>query len=144
MIPYQDYKIYTIRDAAILTNSYVAGTVLGAFTQSATTGAVTDDGQAYMHNQLEVLVDFTIGSLTTGEIKIEFSTDNTNWYQETYDDIAAATGVITERQVARRFSATGKYRIAIPIKDRYIRVSAIGNGTVTSSSMAITGVIGTV
>lgn len=114
----------TIRSAAILTTSYVAGTVL-----SDCTG----------YNQLVLYVAFTIGSLTDAQIKIEYSPDGVTYYQETYDGISGGTN--TESLGARRFTATGNYRITVPVRDRYIRVSAIGTGTVTGSSMAISGIL---
>ncbi len=125
-----DYKIYSVRSSAVLTNSYVAGTVIG------------DPNLIYEKNQLVILVGFTIGSLTSGGIKVEFSPDGTTYYNEAYDDIATSTGVISERLITRTFSATGNYRIAIPIKDRYIKISAIGTGTVTNSLMSISAVVG--
>lgn len=125
-----DYKIYSVRSSAVLTTSYVAGTVIG------------DDNLIYEKNQLIVLVDFTIGSLTSAEIKIELGPSTSDLYNETYDDIAASTGIITERLITRTFTGTGKYRIAIPIKDRNIKISAKGTGTVTNSLMAISAVVG--
>ena len=127
---YQDYIELPVRTAAILTNSYVAGTVIGA----------DNITQVSLENQLILYVDFTIGSLTTAEIKIEFSADGTNWVQETFESISA--GVATETLGLRQFSASGPYRIAIRIKDRYIRVSAKGTGTLTSSSMAVHAIVG--
>lgn len=115
-----------IRAAAILTGDYVAGTVLEG---------------AELSNQLQLYVDFTIGTLTSASIKIEFSDDNSNWYQETTDSISS--GVVTESLASRKFTLSGRYRIAIETKDRFIRVSAVGEGTATGSSMAIFGVLGT-
>lgn len=140
MPPFNDYRYIpasVIRASAILTNSYVAGGIIG--------GTVTINylpvgiGQK---NQLILYVDFTLGSLTTAEIKIEFSNDGIDWYAETEDDIAASTGIITERNSIRTFGATGKYRIPVQINDQYIRISAHGTGTVTSSLMAISAIIG--
>lgn len=143
-----DYRYIPIRDAAILTNSYVAGRIIGQVPNDL---ASNPPDYAYLSgpvgllNQLILYVDFTIGSLTTGEIKVEFNndpTDDNGWYQETIDDIAASTGIVTERNSVRTFSATGKYRIPIKINDQYIRISAHGTGTVTSSSMKINAIIG--
>lgn len=129
---FDDYKIYSVRSAAILTNSYVAGTVIG------------DPNLIYEKNQLIIEVDFTKGSLTSGGIKIEFSNDGTTYRQETIDSIDFTTGIITEQLASRIFTSSGNYTIPIPIKYRYIKVSAIGNGTVTSSSMTITAIVGVV
>lgn len=125
-----DYKIYSVRSSLIPTTSYVAGTVIG------------DPHLIYEKNQLIVLFSLTLGSLTSAELKIEFSPDGTTYYRETYDDIAASTGVITERAIERTFTATGNYRIALPIKDRYIKISTKGTGTLTNSLIAISAIIG--
>jgi hypothetical protein len=126
----QDYFDFNVRTAAILTNGYVAGTVIGT----------VDPKTLHNYNQLLLYVDFTIGSLTDCQIKIEFSKDNSDFYQETMSSQSA--GVSTDTMMVHKIAATGKYRIAIPIKDRYIKVSAIGTGTVTTSSLQIKAVIG--
>lgn len=124
-----DYKLNSVRSAAILTGSYVAGTVLGL------DGALNQN-----QNQLIVYISFTKGSLTTAEVKIEFSPDNSTWYQETFKSVTGGTSTDTLGEHA--YSATGNYRIAVPIKDKYIKISAKGTGTVTASSMAISAVVG--
>ncbi len=131
MFPTQDYVFKPVRSSLILTNSYVAGTIIGS-----------NDIHRGEYNQLILLIDFTIGSLTSAQIKVEFSNDNSDFYQETVNDITA--GVIAETVAEHSFSATGKYRIAIPIKDRFVKVSAKGTGTVTSSSIKIGALIGVV
>lgn len=126
----QDHKVYPVRTAAILTNAYVAGTTI--------TG-VGGNG-VHLTNQLELYVDFTIGSLTDAQIKIEFSNDNSAYFQESASSISGGTDTIS--LLVHKLTATGKYRIAIPIKDRFVKVSVIGTGTVTSSSLAIDAIIG--
>lgn len=122
-----DYNKYDIRAAAILTTAYVAGTVI----------------EANQQNQLVIYLDFTKGSLTTAELKVEFSPDNSDYYQETASSVTA--GVDTNTLVEHQVSATaGKYRIAIPIKDRYIKISVKGTGTPTSSSAKVTAILGSV
>lgn len=129
-----NYSLFTVRSAAILTNAYVAGTVIGGTTESS---------NLFYNNQLIILADFTLGSLTNVILKVEFSADNTNWYQETYEDVAAATGVATVRPKYHLVAATGKYQFQpITICDAYIRISASGTGTVTSSSLAIQAIVG--
>lgn len=122
-----NYQSSLVRADAILTGTYVAGTVLE---------------EEHEENQLVLLVDFTKGSLTTAEIKVEFSPDNTNYYQETFQSITGGTA--TESVGEHQLSATGAYRILVPIKDRYIKISAKGTGTVTASSMKITSIVGQV
>lgn len=133
-VSYQDYTPYIVRAATMLTTGYVAGNVIGNNTDFS-------QGGVHLQNQLVVYLDFTIGSLNDLLIKIEFSQDGTNYYQETTSAIAA--GVSTDTLTVHKYTATGKYRIALPIKDRYIKISALGEGTVTSSSLAITTNIGT-
>lgn len=126
-----NYEIFPIRSAAILTTGYVAGTVLN-YSNSNPSKA----------NQLIIYAKFTIGSLTDCQIKVEFSHDGTNYYQETFSSISSGTDTLSLG--VHKMTATGNYRIAIPIKDNYIKISAIGTGTVTSSSLAIDAIIGTV
>ncbi len=117
----------------MLTNSYVQYVL----------GFGTDGLPVNLNNQLILYVHFTKGSLTTAEIIIEFSHDGiNNWVQETYDDIAASTGIVTERPMVRQLAASGDYRIPVPINDQHIRVSVKGTGTVTSSLMAVDAIIG--
>lgn len=125
-----NYQYKDIRAAAILTNGYVAGTVLSYLNVNPSD-----------KNQLIIYADFTIGSLTDCILKVEFSHDGSTYYQETSDS-APSSGVITESLLTRKMTATGKYRIAIPIKDNYVKISAIGTGTVTSSSLALNAVVG--
>jgi hypothetical protein len=93
---------------------------------------------------LSLYIVFTIGSLSDLLLKIEFSNDPTfaaaNTVQETSSVISA--GVSTDTNIVHKFTGTGNYRLSIPIKDRYIRVSANGEGTVTTSSLSITAIIG--
>lgn len=121
-----DYIKKDVRAAAILTTSYVAGTVV----------------EANQQNQLIVLLDFTKGSLTTAELKIEFSDNNSDYYQETAGSVTAGTE--NDTLVEHQFSATGKYRIPLDIKDRYIKISVKGTGTVTSSSARVSVILGAV
>lgn len=115
-----------VRTAAILTNGYVAGT------------AIDVSGK----NQLTLFIDFTLGSLTNAILKIEFSPDGTNYFQETFDSISV--GVDTESAATHLFGATGTYVLNIPVLAKTVRVSSIGTGTVTSSSLTISALVGNV
>lgn len=123
----QDYTVHVVRAAAILTTGYVAGTV------------IDNSGRS---NTLDILAAFTIGSLTDAQIKVEFSTDGTTYYQEAGSTYSA--GVSTEALEAHKLAATGNYqfRVAIP-NVKWIKISAIGTGTVTSSSLAINAITST-
>lgn len=114
-----------IRASAVLTTSYVAATVIS---------------NAEKCNQLVLYVPFTKGSLTTAELKVEFSDDNLTYFQETSDVITSGNAASTA--YVHQVSADGNYRYLIPIKDKYIKVSIKGTGTVTSSSAAIRAFLG--
>jgi hypothetical protein len=133
----QTYLPFNVRAAAILTNAYVAGTIIGL-------PANFPDSGVHLNNQLGLYIFFTIGSLTDLLIKIEFSNDPAfaagNTVQETSSVISA--GISTDTNIVHKYTGSGNYRILMPIKDRYIRVSAEGEGTVTSSSLTITAIIG--
>ena len=117
-----------VREAAILTNSYVAGEVVHS----------TPD-----MNQLIIELDFTKGSLTSLELKVEFSQEEDgDYYQETAKSTTG--GVETDTLVIHQITDTGKYRLAIPIMDHYIKISAKSTGTVTGSSLAVNAKIGQV
>jgi len=132
-----DYIKRNIRASAVLTNSYVAGTTLGA---EAGTTIETRTTKPNEYNQLVLFVDFTIGSLTDLLLKVEFSPDGTNFYQEAVGSISGSTE--TDTALEHKFTATGKYRLAVPCTDRYIKVSVKGTGTVTNSLCAIDAILG--
>lgn len=116
--PYQNATVSTVyRPSAIVTTSYVAGNAI----------------DTWKYSQAVVLWGTTLGSLTSHQIKIEWSPDNVTWYQETFEAISAGTATSTAGEHTTTATPTGALRIAVPIADRYMRVSAKGTGTVTSS-----------
>lgn len=129
----QDYQKLIIRDALILTNAFVIGNGTG---DENVIGGDKFTQQEALKNQLMLYVDFTIGSLNSAEIRIEFSHDNTNWFREV-DDAAVSGGFSVETIFDRQLTATGLYRLALPTKDSFIRISAQGTGTVDGSSLEI-------
>jgi hypothetical protein len=110
----------TIRAAAILTDSYVAATVLE---------------RVENYNEFTAYCYYTEGSLTSLEIKIETSLDGTNYVQETNLSISGGTGTLSKGEYTT--TETGNFKISIPVSARFIKVSAKGTGTVTSSSLQI-------
>lgn len=115
---------HNVRAAAILTTSYVAGTVI----------------EAHLRNQLTILVDFTIGSLDSGHVKVEYSENNSDFYQEAFSSISA--GVSTESLAEHKLVTSGSFALYVPVQARYVRISAKGTGTVTGSSMTIKALVG--
>jgi hypothetical protein len=126
------FDSYTIRPAAILTTSYVAAKVLGLTDKADGTQIMANP---FMANGLELECLYTKGSLTSVEIKIEFSQDGTNFVQETNKVISGGTTTLTVNEYTSTTSTN--FHISLPIMANYIRVSAKGTGTVTSSSLAI-------
>lgn len=123
------YTAKTIRDAAILTTSYVATTVLWD----------ADNNRAQELNQSILYINITLWSLTSVELKIEYSDDNVNWYQQTFVDISWWTATATLWEYT--FAASGSYTIANPFKAKFLRASVKWTGTVTSSSCTIKWVL---
>lgn len=127
----QDYMFWDVRASTVLTNSYVAGIDLSYL-----------NANPALRNQLNILVNFTKGLLTSAEVKVEYSSDGIKFYQDTFESISA--GVSTLSLGEYTFSSTGNYIISIPIKAAYIRISAKGTGTVTSSLLEIDAVLAVV
>lgn len=128
----QDYIFLAIRAAAILTGSFVSGdSDINMFNVNPA-----------LRNQLNLLLDFTVGSLTSVDIKIQYSNDGSDWYDETFETITGAVAAMVNGLY--NFTATGKYVLSLPIKAAYIRVQARGNGTATSSLLKVGAVVGTV
>lgn len=119
------YKELSVRAASELTTSYVAGTVLSN----------TDYA-----NQLILYVSYTKWSSSSAEIKIEFSNDWTNYYQESFGTIAVWVSTVVAGSY--QIWTAGSYRIPVSIKDKYIKISAKCTWTVTSSSMTINAIVG--
>jgi len=107
--------VKTLRQAAELTTSYVASNSVGC--------------KGY--SRASLLIDLTLGSLTDARIKIQFSPDNSNWYDETDTNVAG------HASIEHVFTASGKYCLPVELADQYIRIQARGTGTVTGSSLAV-------
>jgi major membrane immunogen (membrane-anchored lipoprotein) len=116
-----------IRASAILTTSYVASSTIS-------------DVQSY--NELNVYCYYTKGSLTSLEIKIETSLDNSNWIQET--NMTVSGGTMTMNAGAYTTTEDGNFKISIPLSARYARISAKGTGTCTSSLLEMWSFLHTV
>lgn len=120
-----------VRSAAILTTSYVAGTVIGP------------DVKAIQYNQMCIECDFAKGSLTSLEIKVEYSSDGVTYRQLTNSAVSGGTTTLTPAEFTMVCSTLGEtqgFPIEIPIRYNYIKISAKGTGTATNSSLAM-GVI---
>jgi len=115
-----NYKNEIVRASTVLTTSYVAGTVI-------------ENVQSF--DRMYLNAAFTKGSLTSAEIKVEFSWDGKTYFQETSSSVTS--GVSTETLKEHKLIDEGNYIISIPFAARYIKISAKGTGTVTSSKLTI-------
>ena len=126
----QAYTKESIRSASILTTSYVAWTAIWQ------NWKLAED-----NNQLLLYIDLTLWSLTSAEIKIEFSDDWVTYYWESV--ISISSWVASVDNLEYQFDTDWQYRLASQMKDRFVKVSAKGTGTVTGSSLEIYWIIGT-
>lgn len=123
-----DYEQKVIRDSSALTVSYVASDVRGA----------DDNLDLTWKNQVILLIDLTFWSLTSAEMIVEFSNDWITYYQESSIEVDWWTGSVSLFEYT--FSAEWNYRIAFPIKDKFMKVSVKGTWTATWSSCKITNI----
>jgi len=132
----QDFiPLGVIREDAILTTSYVAATVISS-------KMTNYDVNPQLHNQLLVFIKYTKGSLTSLELKLEFSLDGTTYFQETAKSISGGTSTDTALEHTFAPSGNQNFVLAIPIKYPYIKISAKGTGTVTTSSLELSVAVG--
>ena len=117
-----------IRAAAILTTSYVTAVTWGE--------KAIDQARNMESSHLLLDIDFTKGSLTKLEIKVEYSNDGVNWFNGTTS--SAVAGVVTVSDAVFTYTASTVSSLAVTlIKHPFVRVSAQGATTLTSSSLAI-------
>ena len=123
-----NFENKVIRAAAILTTSYVAGTVL------------EDCGR---YNQIVLSIVYVKGSLTSLELKFEFSHDGVNYVQETASAVSGGTDTLS--LLEHTYSgATAGLEISVPTLAQYVKISAKGTGTVTSSALLLVARLGVV
>lgn len=117
--PIIEQRSETIRSAAVLTGSYVDSDVVDC------------PGS----NQLIVFFKYTPASLTSLEYQVWWSLDNSDWYQETAEQVAL--GTTTAAQQSYTIPATGNFFVALPVYGRYFKTKVKGTGTATGSSLQL-------
>lgn len=129
------YHSQSIRDISALTGTYVPAIVIG--------NSKVDTDNLYTDNQLLLYVNIeNLGNMTAVQLIQEFSDDGTLWAQETFASITGGTE--TDTLGEHSMVATGVYRLATPIKDRFVRVSVKGTGgDGTGSLVGILAIYGT-
>ena len=124
LVSQSNIKMVTVREAAALTTSYV----------------VSDSFNIQGANQLQLLVSFTKGDSEGCRIKIEFSPDGSNWYQESRISDFLTTDDAEHEPVIRKILDSGNISISVPISTCFFRASsmALTSGTGTSLSIRAT------
>ena len=119
-------KYQTFRERGPLTTEFIASS--SKFVQGMT--------------QVCLLVDYTKGSSSLCEIKIEFSGDNVNWYQESViPELILFDSFPIHLPCIRKLIDIVRTIICIPICTRYMRVSARAVGSSDGTSLFIEGVM---
>ena len=123
LISQSNIQTTVVRATAVLTTSYIASDALNI------QGA----------NQLQLLVSFTKGSSDGCRIKMEFSEDESVWYQESVANLLA-TNDAEHAALTRKVNDSANLLISVPISASFLRVSsqAITSGTGTSLSILAT------
>ena len=124
LVSQSNIKMVTVREAAALTTSYV----------------VSDSFNIQGANQLQLLVSFTKGDSEGCRIKIEFSADGSNWYQESRISDFLTTDDAEHEPVVRKILGSGNLSISVPVSTCFFRASsmALTSGTGTSLSIQAT------
>lgn len=121
-----NYLTVPVRSSAILTDSYVAGTIIS---------------NAHEYDQLIVRLKYTKGSLTSLEVKIEYSQDGgTTYFQDTNMSVSGGTSTLSANEFTYT-GATGNIQIEKNIACSHIKISVKGTGTVTNSLLEVTAVL---
>ncbi len=86
-----------------------------------------------------MLVSFTKGSSDGCRLKIEFSEDESVWYQESVADLLA-TYDVEHAPLTRKINDSANLIVSVPISASFLRISsqAITSGTGTSLSILAT------
>ena len=133
-----DFAAYTpvgeIRPSAILVNSETVVKDFGVQETGLRRGATPQEVNIES-TEIILGIDLTKGALTSCSIKIYFSTDGTNWFQEASESTAAGVSSIYPR--SHIMVADAKVSVAIAITHPFIRVSTISVGDPTGSLLAI-------
>ena len=120
----------TIREAAPLTTSYVT----------------PDRFNMKGANQLQLFVSFIKGDSDGCRLKIDFSEDGIEWFQETSCLVSGELYEAKHKPIVRSIDLSSDVLISMPVWTRFLRISALAvtSGTGTSLSiMALTSNINT-
>ena len=111
----------TIREADPLTTSYIT----------------SDSFNIQGANQLQLLISFIKGESNGCRLKMEFSEDETTWYQESMVSEFPAVNDVKHTPITRKVEDSVNLVLSLPISASFFRIStqAIISGTDTSLSI---------
>jgi hypothetical protein len=121
-------RTIVVREAAPLTTSYVP----------------SDSFYIEGANQLQLMVSFTKGEFNGCRLKIEYSEDEQNWFQETSVSVYGETNEAKHELVVRSIDSSANALISIPVWTRYFRVSAAAVDSGEDTSLSITAIAGNI
>jgi len=131
-----------LRAAAILANSetlvYLPYNPVTPSTDTTLSGHGRHSGGEY--NVFRFDITFAKGSLTNITFKTEESVNGTDWYQT--QDVTYSTGAMTSSAVSLVLTGSKTFPLIVKTKANFVRLSSTDTGTVTSSSLAISGSCG--
>lgn len=123
---YPDYRRELARTSRVPTAAYVVG---DSDQVSADSLIISMRG----NDELYLYLDITQVTVTKFFVRIEFSDDQTTWYQEAGEEPATLAAGVIEVPVGvieRSFTTTGKYRLPIDVDDPFVRISVRATGAI--------------
>jgi hypothetical protein len=160
-VDYANHLIYALaydgQTANFTAGKVVTGTRSGATgyivsdTDAGTTGTLYISGANGTFFDNEAITDnnSTPGvAVVNGALVIATAApDDTSFFQDSNESVSAGTTTVRENiwtiVSANQSAATQKYRLRVPVNDRWIRVSAKCTGTEASSALAIDAILST-
>ena len=137
MLDTSNYMAFDVRTSTQLTSSYVAGNVIGP---DLTQTSYNPNGfTCAPFNQLVLFVSFTKDTSDSLAVKIEYSHDGTNYFQDSFLSIVGGVGTLALGEFD--MTTGGNYTIQRPFKATYVRVSVKANGTVGVASASIKAIL---
>lgn len=112
-----------VREASTLTTAYV------------TSEAIYIEGA----DNIGILVSFTLGNSDGCRIKIEFSYDEVNWYQEPNYTISGSDEIY--KPITKKLESSMNIQIDFPVANRFMRISATALTSGSGTSLALIAVL---
>ncbi|MBD3181048.1 hypothetical protein GF312_02080 [Candidatus Poribacteria bacterium] len=125
LVSQSNLKTIVVREISALTTSYEPSEAINV------QGA----------NQLQLLASFTKGSSNGCKIKVEFSEDMVNWYQESSYALSEGGLSAIHYAIEREIENSCDIVIPIPLSSSFMRVSAMAIDIYTGTSLSITATI---